>query len=201
MKHVIRFLVSIAVIGLAGCVGYGYPGDYQGSYPGSYPGNSGYPGNRYPGDYGRPGNGYPSNSYGDRIRCESNDRRTRHCAINTRGGVQLERQLSKAACIQGSSWGYDGRGVWVSNGCRGEFVTGRGGYGPGTRPGNGPGYAQTVRCESNDRQTRRCNVSVRRGVEMTRQLSRTRCVHGQNWGWDRSGIWVRGGCRAEFSVR
>ncbi|GAA3917750.1 DUF3011 domain-containing protein [Luteimonas lutimaris] len=193
MKNVIRFLVSIAVVSLAGCVGYGFPGDYQSGYPGnSYPGNSGYPGNRH-----------PSNNYGGRIRCESNDRRTRHCTINTRGGVQLERQLSKAACIQGSSWGYDSRGVWVSNGCRGEFVTGRGGYrpGPGTRPGVGGGHGQTVRCESNDRKTRRCNVSVRSGVQITRQLSRTRCVHGQNWGWDRSGIWVRGGCRAEFSVR
>ena len=193
MNIAIRFIAVCAVAVLAGCVGYGYPGDSgYGGYPGSYPG-TGYPGNQYP--------DYPANNAGDRIRCESNDKRTRHCSINTRGGVRLQRQLSKAACIQGRSWGYDNRGVWVSNGCRGEFVVGRGGNRPGHRPGTGPGHAQTIRCESDERRTRRCNVTVSRGVDIVRQLSRTRCVQGQNWGWDRSGIWVRGGCRAEFRVR
>ena len=74
---------------------------------------------------------------------------------------------------------------------------GGGGYTPG-RPGGG--YGQTVRCESQDKRQRRCNVQVSRGVDIVRQLSDTRCVQGQNWGWDRGGIWVRGGCRAEFSV-
>ncbi|MDN5782120.1 MAG: DUF3011 domain-containing protein, partial [Luteimonas sp.] len=100
------------------------------------------------------------------------------------------------------SWGYDSRGVWVSQGCRAEFVVGAGSdYRPGNRPGGSGDYGQTVRCESQDRHQRRCNVSVRRGVDIVRQLSRTRCVQGQNWGWDRGGIWVSGGCRAEFRVR
>ena len=57
----------------------------------------------------------------DIIRCESNDGRTRECAANTRAGVQLVRQLSRAACIQGRTWGYGRNGIWVSNGCRAEF--------------------------------------------------------------------------------
>jgi hypothetical protein len=182
--------LAAAVAGLAGCVGYGYPGDYgYGSYPsGQYPGQS-YPGNGYPG-YG--------NGYGGTFRCESDNNRTRHCSADTRRGVSISRKLSDSPCVQGRSWGYDNSGVWVSNGCRAEFVTGGGGYNPGH--GSGGGYGRTVRCESQDKRQRRCNVQVSRGVDIVRQLSDTRCVQGQNWGWDRSGIWVRGGCRAEFSV-
>ena len=196
MKNVYGFDIALAAACLAGCVGYGYPGDYgYGGYPGgSYPGGS-YPGGNYPG-----GN-YPGGGYGNSaVRCESMDKRTRHCNIDTRRGVQLTRRLSDAPCVQGRTWGYDNLGVWVSNGCRAEFVSGGGGYRPGH--GNRPGgdYRQTVRCESDDRRQRRCNVSVRRGVDIVRQLSKTRCVQGQNWGWDRGGIWVQGGCRAEFRV-
>lgn len=191
MKIVFGFVIALAAACLAGCVGYGYPGDYgYGGYPGgSYPGGS-YPGGNYP------GGGYGNSA----VRCESMDKRTRHCNIDTRRGVQLTRRLSDAPCVQGRTWGYDNRGVWVSNGCRAEFVSGGGGYRPGH--GNRPGgdYRQTVRCESDDRRQRRCNVSVRRGVDIVRQLSKTRCVQGQNWGWDRGGIWVQGGCRAEFRV-
>lgn len=190
MKIATGFVIALATACLAGCVGYGYPGDY--GY-GGYPGDS-YPGGSYPGNY--PGSDYGNST----VRCESEDRRTRHCNIDTRGGVRLTRRLSDASCVQGRSWGYDNRGVWVSNGCRAEFVSGVGSYRPGQ--GNRPGgsHGQTVRCESEDRRQRRCNVSVRRGVDIIRQLSKTRCVQGQNWGWDRGGIWVRGGCRAEFRV-
>lgn len=189
MNMVIRFAIALAVTGLAGCVGYGYPGD---SYGG---------GAAYPGDYGSPGPAYPGDSYGRSIRCESEDRRTRHCGVDTRGGVRIGRRLSKAPCIQGRSWDYDRRGVWVSEGCRAEFVVGAGGYRPGNRPGNSGDRGRIVRCESEDRRQRRCNAAVRHGVDIMRQLSRTRCVQGQNWGWDRGGVWVTGGCRAEFRIR
>ena len=60
--------------------------------------------------------------YGGRVfRCESHDDRVRECAVNTRAGVQLVRQLSDSPCIQGRSWGYGRNGIWVSNGCRAEF--------------------------------------------------------------------------------
>jgi hypothetical protein len=59
---------------------------------------------------------------GDRfVRCESEELRYRHCPVDTRGGVTLERQLSRAPCEEGASWGYDERGVWVDRGCRGDF--------------------------------------------------------------------------------
>ena len=55
------------------------------------------------------------------IRCESNNNARNYCPVDTRGGVRLSRQISGSACTQGSTWGYDNRGVWVDNGCRGEF--------------------------------------------------------------------------------
>src|SRR5690606_40513902 len=88
---------------LAGCVGYGYPS--SGGYGGSYPGTGGYPGDRYP------GGGYAS---GATLRCESDEGRTRHCRVDTRGGVSITRQLSRTACVQGRNWGWDNSGVWVS---------------------------------------------------------------------------------------
>lgn len=140
--------------------------------------------------YGDPGYGTDGRTF----RCESRDNRTQHCATPGGGGVRLVRQLSDAPCIEGRSWGDDGGGVWVSDGCRAEF---RSGYGGGWDGGAG----QIVRCESNDGRHRRCSVPVRSGVQLIRQISDTRCIQGRNWGWDGSGIWVDGGCRAEFRVR
>ena len=178
-------LGAAALLLLAGCVSYPSGGGYSGS--GRYPG----------GGYG--GGGYGSGSV---VRCESDDGRSRRCGADTRGGVSISRQLSRTACVQGRNWGWDNSGIWVSQGCRAEFVTGRGGgHGPGHPSGPGGGYGQTVRCESRNNRHRRCDVQVRGGVELVRQLSDRRCVRGQNWGWDRSGIWVDGGCRAEFRVR
>ena len=76
----------------------------------------GYGGGHYGGGYGGPDSGF-----GRLFRCESNDGRTRECAANTRAGVQLVRQLSKSACIQGRTWGYGRNGIWVSDGCRADF--------------------------------------------------------------------------------
>lgn len=149
---------------------------------------------------GTGGGYYPGTGggYGQTLRCESNDNRTRRCNADIRGGVRLSRQLSDTRCVQGRNWGYDRDGIWVSGGCRAEFTLGTGG---GYYPGTGGGHGQTLRCESRDERQRRCNVPVRSSVQLVRQLSDTRCVQGRNWGWDRSGIWVSGGCRAEFSVR
>ncbi len=71
-------------------------------------------------DYGH-GNGY---GYGHSrtIRCESNNSRRTWCRADAQGGVRIARQLSHSACIAGSSWGSNDRGVWVSNGCRADFA-------------------------------------------------------------------------------
>jgi hypothetical protein len=56
-----------------------------------------------------------------KLYCGSDDRRERRCNVTIRRDARLVRQASKAPCIEGQSWGWDRNGVWVSNGCRGDF--------------------------------------------------------------------------------
>jgi hypothetical protein len=208
MKTWLQASAASAAILLAGCVSYPTSPDY-GAYPGGYPSagypsdgypSGGYPGGGYPGNYPPPA-GYP-NGYGQAIRCESTDNHTRHCDMDTRGGVFLSRRLSDASCTQGRTWGYDSRGVWVTGGCRAEFTGGSAGYPPGNGYGYGQGYGggRMVRCESQDGRSRHCSAPVQRGVQLLRTLSDSACIEGRTWGWDRDGVWVDRGCRAEFSV-
>ncbi|WP_396617229.1 DUF3011 domain-containing protein [Lysobacter soli] len=159
------------------------------------------------------GGGWGGDGGGDgrTVRCDSNDNRYQQCAIDGRD-ARLVRQYSKSACVEGRSWGV-GRGfVWVNNGCRAEFATGYGGgHGGGWNGGNGGGHggggwngggpAQTLYCGSDDNRPRRCNVTIRRDARMVQQKSKSACIEGRSWGWDRDGIWVSNGCRADFQVR
>lgn len=200
------------------------------------------------------------------VTCESVDGHQRFCPADTRGGVFLTTQLSRAACREGISWGYDTHGIWTANGCRATFGLGthreprtadaRGsnaaaavaavallaagaaaahhehekdrrqqetqddyydyaGYGhhdyrdyrpppPDYAPRYPDAYTTRgapIRCESPEGRMQYCPADVRRGrVELSRQLSRAPCRHGENWGYDSRAIWVNQGCRAEFVV-
>jgi hypothetical protein len=152
--------------------------------------NDGHHGGNYGGNYGRT------------VRCDSNDNRYRQCPIDARR-VTLVRQYSRSQCIEGRTWGHERGHVWVSGGCRAEFAgrSGGGWSGGGANNGQGWSQAQTLYCGSDDRRHRRCNVTIRRDARMTRQVSKASCLEGQSWGWDRDGVWVSNGCRAEFAVR
>jgi hypothetical protein len=60
-----------------------------------------------------------------RLTCASYSNRRTECPADTGGRVQLTRQWSNAPCIQGASWGYNNRMVWVDRGCRADFLFGR----------------------------------------------------------------------------
>ncbi len=57
-----------------------------------------------------------------------------------------------------------------------------------------------ITCSSNGSQYTYCRVHTEDQVRLSRQLSSTDCIEGQSWGYDRHGIWVDRGCRAEFTV-
>lgn len=61
----------------------------------------------------------------ERITCESKNHRYNHCRVDTDNQVKLKKQLSDAPCIEGQTWGYDKKGVWVDQGCKAEFRVGK----------------------------------------------------------------------------
>jgi hypothetical protein len=133
--------------------------------------------------------------------CESKDNRKVTCAVDTRGGVELQRQLSKAPCA--GHWGRTLEGIWVDAGCRAEFKVApapQASPTPAAQP-TAPAQAkplQVVVCESQDNRRAFCSADTRGGVELQRQLGTTACLG--HWGYDSAGIWVDNGCRAELKV-
>ncbi len=158
------------------------PGPSQPSGPS--PSSSSYPSTSTQPDYGL-------------VVCESINNQRRHCDADTREGVELERQLSRTACVKGQNWDYDSQGIWVNGGCRARFRVARS-Y--GSDHGGAGGSASVIRCESRDGRRKYCAADTRGGVELARQLGRYECRRGSTWDYDGQGIWVDRGCQAEFRL-
>jgi predicted porin len=58
------------------------------------------------------------------LTCVSVDGSRRHCDGYTDAGVALRESIGTATCLLGRNWGYDASGVWVTEGCGGQFVLG-----------------------------------------------------------------------------
>jgi hypothetical protein len=57
--------------------------------------------------------------------CESEPGERRVCPGDTSAGVALMKSTGPASCLLGKTWGYDDKGVWVADGCGGEFQLGQ----------------------------------------------------------------------------
>ena len=66
----------------------------------------------------------PSAAQRSSISCQSQPGNREHCAADTSNGVVLAKSSGAARCLLGKSWGYDDTGIWVSDGCGGEFLAG-----------------------------------------------------------------------------
>jgi len=73
-----------------------------------------------------PGYGYYDTSQPRVVRCESINSRRNFCRVDTRGGVQVYRQLSSKDCVRGRTWRATADGIAVTGGCRAEFVVNTG---------------------------------------------------------------------------
>jgi len=101
-----------------------------------------------------------ANAKDRRIRCVSDDGRKNYCDVDTQGAqVKLVRQEGMQPCEEGSTWGYDRRGIWVDRGCRGEFLV--------------LGSDAAVRAEGSSGQEKSCTKSV--GKQVANELVR-RCL-------------------------
>ncbi len=142
--------------------------------------------------------------YGDTIECESRNFSYQSCQVPWRD-ARLIRQKSDAACVRGRTWGIDRRGLWVDRGCAGVFAAaGRhdgGGYGDG-RPGPDWDRRFVIGCNSEGYGYRFCSVDVGHGgrVFLDRQTSKSACIEGRTWGWNRAGVWVDQGCNGTFTI-
>ena len=69
------------------------------------------------------GDSHHNGGYGRTFTCKSEHYAYNHCSVpeGKARGVELVRQISKVSCERGSNWGEDSRGIWVMNGCEGEF--------------------------------------------------------------------------------
>lgn len=148
----------------------------------------------------------------DRIRCESQGGRERHCSASIEGDVRVVRQLSDTRCREGSNWRWDRSGIFVRDGCRAEFEFrrrdsgwgggGGGGWGGGGGSwGGGGGSRDRVTCQSQNDRAAFCPAPIAGDVRVARQLSDTNCVFRRNWNWNNDGVRVWDGCRAEFEFR
>jgi hypothetical protein len=125
------------------------------------------------------------------IYCASDDMERVWCPADSRFGVRMIRQRSEAGCIEGQTWGYGKRGIWVDRGCRADFrVTGDW----------QSRAAALIYCPSDDMQRNFCAVDTLDGVFIIRQRSEADCVFNHTWGYDRDRIWVDRGCRADFEI-
>lgn len=130
-----------------------------------------------------------------RLFCESRDYRRNYCPA---GGkierARLVQQQSQSACIQGRTWGYDSNGVWVTQGCSGEFD-----FRWSREPRPDP--SREIVCESQNYQQRFCSSDRRiTRAWLIEQRSQAACVQGRTWGFQQSGIWVVSGCAGVFGI-
>lgn len=58
----------------------------------------------------------------------------------------------------------------------------------------------SITCSSDDMRRHYCDTNTRGGVRLVHQRSQAECREGYSWGYDRRGIWVDRGCRADFEV-
>jgi hypothetical protein len=125
------------------------------------------------------------------VYCPSDDMGRAWCPADARFGVRMIRQRSQAACVEGQTWGYGKRGIWVDRGCRADFrVTGDW----------QSRAAALLYCPSDYMNRNFCPVDTRDGVFIIRQRSEADCVYNRTWGYDRDRIWVDRGCRADFEI-
>ncbi|MGH9419225.1 MAG: DUF3011 domain-containing protein, partial [Thermoanaerobaculia bacterium] len=129
------------------------------------------------------------------IRCESDYGRRHVCSFEGFGRASLSRQLSRTACVEGRTWGREGRNaVWVSDGCRADFVISR----EGREERREERHHEVIVCESDHNDRHFCRADTQWGVRLSRQLGRRDCIRDRTWGYNDRGIWVSNGCRAEF---
>ncbi len=151
------------------------------------------------------------------IHCASEGYRYKNCAISSYAeSVYLVRQTSRTNCVEGQNWGFDQNVIWVRDGCAGDFEV-YSDYDRGDDPWRRrrdpryPGYpdywkdrTEQIQCLSQKYRYNTCTTRSRGrivGIQLIRQLSKTRCDYGRTFGVSGNYIWVDRGCSGNFAIR
>jgi hypothetical protein len=164
---------------------------------------------------------YPAYGYDTRparvVRCESIGSQRNFCRIDTRGGVQIYRQLSRQPCVRSVNWRTSSNGIHVADGCRAEFVVntrndsryqtydgyrtdryGRRIYDDRYTQTGYAGDGRTIHCQGSGHGRTYCGL---RGNHYTMVDRSPACIVDRTWGDDAYGTWVSGACNADFALR
>jgi predicted porin len=116
------------------------------------------------------------------IDCRAREGERHTCAADTSAGVVLISQAGAASCVLGRTWGFDAKGVWVADGCRGTFAF--------------TDDRRTAACAAAPGAREVCAADTADGVALV--SGSAACMLGRTWGYDQTGIWVADGCQATF---
>src|SRR6059058_1509455 len=59
-----------------------------------------------------------------RVSCRSKLGQRSSCPADSSKGIVLAKSFGEAPCVLGKTWGFDDQGIWVADGCSGEFLAG-----------------------------------------------------------------------------
>jgi len=84
----------------------------------------------------------------NRVGCASGPGQRQSCPGDTSAGVALVGESGSTACLLGKTWGYDDDGIWVADGCAGEFVLGAGSAAAEASSGGDSGFRGEIEAYS-----------------------------------------------------
>ena len=154
---------------------------------------------------------------GVEIECKSDNYKRKTCSVGKDiASLRLVEKKSRSSCIEGTSYGFEKKAVWVDRGCVARFEVKfmpEPKPGPGNKPGSGPGndnhsdrpvYSQeTVRmtCRSKDYGRSECAVSGDIiAVALAENKSKTTCTKDRTYGFRNDVLWVDRGCEGVFDI-
>ena len=144
----------------------------------------------------------PAVASAQQISCQSLNYQQQFCPT----GVSITRawmvnQRSRSPCIEGQTWGFQGDGIWVNQGCEGDFAFQGVAAPPVVVAPSRPG-GMRVTCESQNYQQNFCPTGQQiTGAWVIEQRSSAPCIQGQTWGYQNNDLWVTQGCAADFGVQ
>ena len=143
----------------------------------------------------------PGIASAQQVTCESSNFQQEFCPTAPIARAWLLAQRSRSPCIEGQTWGYQNNGVWVTQGCQGDFGYQVAAGPPPAVAQGGPGSIR-IQCESRNYQQQACPTGRQiTAAWVVNQQSSAPCIQGQTWGYQNSDIWVTQGCAAEFGVQ